>query len=82
MEDGATPSNAYDLLKPDAGITELRIDGYKVLPERSANIDYLSESDIESLDRVVKKYGKVVDWRKVSDATHDAAWQTAWTMSG
>ena len=78
MEQGATPSKSYDLLKE---VTEeyggdLRVDGNVVVALRDANLDYLSESDIECLDQTIAIYdGKP---QKMYRDAHDDAWEKAW----
>ena len=83
MEEGATPSGVYDLLK-DAAETpndEMKIEGNNIIPLREPNIDYLSESDIECLDLIIDIYGKVPNWRRAIDA-HDDAWRESWDKRG
>jgi uncharacterized phage-associated protein len=83
MEEGATPSGAYDLLK-DAAQTpnsEIRIEGNNIIPLREPNLDYLSESDVECLDQIINVYGKVPNWRRAIDA-HDDAWKKSWDKRG
>jgi uncharacterized phage-associated protein len=83
MKEGSTPSNVYDLLK-EASQTptdELRVDGNQVIALRDANLDYLSESDVECLDQIINVWGKVPNWsRRV--AAHDDAWKQAWDKRG
>lgn len=83
MDGGATPSNAYDLLKEIAQkpTSQLSVDGNNVIPLRDANLDYLSESDIECLDQVIAIYGKMPKWKRGEDA-HDVAWGKAWRGRG
>jgi len=67
MKQGPVPSGVYDMIKYVRGdgfiLTEIplgesfTIDGYNIIPLRKANIDLLSESDIECLDKAIKKYG-------------------------
>lgn len=83
MEEGATPSGAYDLLK-DAARTpnsEIRIEGNDIIPLREPNTDCLSESDVECLDRIINAYGEVPNWRRAIDA-HDDAWRESWGKRG
>ena len=83
MQKGATPSNAYDLLKEarDKPFAELEINGHQVIALRDANLDYLSESDKECLDQVISVWGNVPNWeRKIS--AHDSAWEEAWERRG
>jgi uncharacterized phage-associated protein len=83
MKEGATPSNAYDLLKEaaQAPINELQVEGNQVIALREAHLDYLSESDIECLDQIISVYGKVPNWSRAIDA-HDDAWKKAWDNRG
>ena len=78
MKEGATPSKAYDLLKEFAeGCTDdIRVDGNAVVALRDANLDYLSESDIECLDQTIAIYDK--NPQKMYDDAHDGAWGKAW----
>jgi uncharacterized phage-associated protein len=86
LEQGATPSNAYDLLKEvkeviESPSRELRIEGNKVIALRNPNLEYLSESDIECLNQIINLYGNVPNWIRRRDA-HDAAWERAWNKRG
>lgn len=83
MEEGATPSSAYDLLKEIAQepIDQLRVEGNDIIPLRDADLDYLSESDIECLDQIIAIYGKMPGWKRGVDA-HDFAWGKAWDGRG
>ncbi len=83
MEQGATPSNAYDLLKEASvdSINGLEIKGNQVVGLREANLDYLSESDIECLDQIVAVWGQVPNWAR-REAAHDDAWKQAWDKRG
>jgi hypothetical protein len=83
MEEGATPSGAYDILKDVAKTPngEIRIEGNNVIPLREPNLDYLSESDIECLDQIINVYGQVPNWRRAIDA-HDNAWKKSWDKRG
>ncbi len=83
MKEGATPSNAYDLLKQSAKspINGLKVEGNQVVGLRKAKLDYLSESDIECLDQIISKYGKVTNWSRRRQA-HDDAWKKAWDKRG
>lgn len=82
MKEGATPSKAYDLLKRIATepINELSVKGNDVVPSRDADLDYLSESDIECLDQTIAIYDKA--YRKMRRDAHDAAWEKAWNDRG
>ena len=82
MKEGATPSNAYDLLKNATGVSieGLRVIGNTVMALREPNLDYLSESDIECLDRIIGKYGDQP--KSGGKDAHDAAWEKSWNKRG
>lgn len=82
MKEGATPSKAYDLLKEIAeGCSDaISVDGNAVVALRDADLDYLSESDIECLDQTIAIYDK--DPRKMVRDAHDDAWEKAWESRG
>lgn len=83
MENGATPSNVYDLLKEISvkPSEELEIKGHQVIALRDANLDCLSKSDIECLDQIIAIWGNVPNWQKKL-AAHDNAWEKAWKQRG
>ena len=83
LEEGATPSNAYDLLKEaaQASVNGLKVEGNQVIAVRNPDLDNLSESDIECLDQIIDTYGGVPNWRRAEDA-HDEAWREAWNKRG
>jgi len=82
MKEGATPSNSYDLLKEIAekDTDDLCVEGNAVVALRDANLDYLSESDIECLDRTIAIYDN--NPRKMIRDAHDDAWEKAWESKG
>ena len=83
MEQGSTPSNAYDLMKEiiQTPASDLRIDGNQIIALRDAQTDYFSESDLECLDQIIDVWGKSPNWsRRV--AAHDQAWEQAWYERG
>jgi uncharacterized phage-associated protein len=82
MREGATPSRSYDLLKRIAQqrIEDLRVEGNAIIPLRDANLDYLSESDIECLDHTIATYDKSPV--KMRRHVHDEAWRKAWDSRG
>lgn len=84
MKEGGTPSNVYDLLKRlrREPTTELKVDGNLVIALRQADLDHLSESDIECLNQTIDKYGKPANWSDRKRACHDDAWQMAWNRRG
>jgi uncharacterized phage-associated protein len=83
MKEGPTPSNAYDLLKEASKkpLDELQVKGIQVIALRDADLEYLSESDIECLNQIVDVWGKVPNWSR-RDAAHDDAWKKAWEKRG
>ena len=83
MKEGATPSKAYDLLKGTSPLTRgaFEIRGHLAVALREANLEILSQSDIESLDQIIEIYEKLPNWRKREDA-HDAAWKFSWERRG
>jgi len=83
MEEGATPSGAYDLLKQAAKTTssEIKIEGNNIIALRNPNLDYLSESDIECLEQIINIYGRLPNWARAREA-HDDAWKKAWDNRG
>jgi len=82
MQEGATPSKSYDLLKEIAeeSTDDLCVEGNAVVALRDANLDYLSESDIECLDQTIAIYDK--NPRKMIRDAHDDAWEKAWESKG
>lgn len=78
MQQGATPSRSYDILKRIAkeSSDDLCVEGNAVAAQRDANLDYLSESDIECLDLTIATYDK--NPQKMYDDAHDDAWGKAW----
>lgn len=83
MKYGAVPSHLFDLVK-DAKLNggyDFRIEGYRVISDRDANVKWLSESDTECLDQIISIYGKVPSWKRIND-THDEAFHAAWNKRG
>jgi uncharacterized phage-associated protein len=87
MSHGAVPSGAYDLIKYARGdglcwssipIEEaFTVQGYNIVPHRRANLDLLSESDVECLDAAIAQYGHL-SFRKLRAICHnDAAYKAA-----
>jgi uncharacterized phage-associated protein len=69
MLHGPVPSGTYDLIKYargdgffllDVPIQEaFAVQGNDIIPCRKANLDFLSESDIECLDIAIEQYGRM-----------------------
>ena len=86
MEDGPVPSGVYDLIKYvrgdeftyDAKIVEahpetaLRVVENEVTPLRKPNLDFLSESDRECLDKAIEKYAGM-DGKQLWKLVHEEA---------
>ena len=82
MQEGATPSKSYDLLKQIAEVCtdDLCVEGNSVVALRDAKLDYLSESDIECLDQTIALYDK--NRQRMYRDAHDSAWEKAWEKRG
>lgn len=80
---GATPSNAYDLLKEaQLGlVSEVTVIGNDVKANRDADMRCLSDSDIECLDEIIGLWGHRSN-RARGEAAHDDAWAKAWDSRG
>ena len=86
MRHGPVPSGAYDLIKHARGdgfrwmnvpITEaFSIQGHTVVPRRKANLDLLSESDLECLDAAIAKYGHL-SFSRLKNLSHDKAYESS-----
>jgi uncharacterized phage-associated protein len=86
MNNGPVPSGVYDMVKSVRGdgfiSTEIpltdafAVDGYNILPLRGANLDLLSESEIECLDEAIKRYGHL-SFSTLKRLSHDKAYKAA-----
>lgn len=56
------------------------MEGNAIVALRDANLDYLSESDIECLDQTIAIYDN--NPRKMIRDAHDDAWEKAWESKG
>lgn len=83
MEQGATPSRAYNVLKLARAreINGLHVNGNKIETLRDADVSSLSKSDIECLDKIIDAYGNKPGWYRWKDA-HDDAWEKSWNARG
>ncbi|GGN44278.1 Panacea domain-containing protein [Deinococcus daejeonensis] len=45
-----------------------------IRPKAKADLDALSDSDLMCLDEAIAEYGPVVNFKHLSDLSHDAAW--------
>jgi len=86
MSHGPVPSGAYDLVKyargdgfcpVDLPVNEaFAVQGYTIIPHREANLDLLSESDLECLDAAIGRYGHL-PFSRLRKLSHDAAFKSA-----
>ncbi len=84
MPQGPVPSNVYDLMKEavDDGSNGFIVESqHHVKPLRQANLEKLSDSDIQCLEKMIKLYGDVPYWVK-RDVSHDEAYYAAWNARG
>jgi uncharacterized phage-associated protein len=83
LPEGATPSNAYDLLKEATrtSISGLKVKDNQVIALRESQFDQLSKSDLECLDKIIDIYGDKPNWYRAKD-THDDAYNKSWEKRG
>lgn len=82
MEQGSTPSKVYNLLKPEANLSDLRVEGNTVIPLRDADLDYFSKSDIKCLDKIIERDNGEISKKYRWGEAHDDAWNKAWNKRG
>jgi len=89
MKNGPVPSRTYELLKqardddftqfsktPLAQQAFIIQDQHLVKPTRLANVDLLSDSDLECLDQAIAQYGHL-SFHQLTQLSHDSAWHAA-----
>ena len=87
MKDGPVPSGTYDLIKDvrdpwrksafaDVAREAFEIVGNTVKPLRTPNLDFLSESDLESLDSSIHTVGNL-SYSSLRRMSHDDAYRSA-----
>jgi uncharacterized phage-associated protein len=86
MRLGPVPSTAYDIVKTtppgflcdslQAARGQFEVTGDRISPKQEADLDYLSESDLECLDAAIRDYGNL-SFEALRDASHDAAYEAA-----
>lgn len=87
MKHGPVPSGAYDILKHVRGDSlscsvphakeSFRVENDKlIIPFKDANLDLLSDSERESLDAAITKYG-TMSFGQLTELSHDKAWDSA-----
>ena len=86
MKDGPVPSKIDDIFKAVRGDSFFASDATEyaklfsvhdwwfIKPNKAADLDYLSQSDIEELDDSLAKYGSL-SWDEVRERSHDFAWR-------
>lgn len=86
MKDGPVPSNISDIFKAvrgdsffaSVGVEYAKLfsvhDWYFINPKTTADLAYLSQSDVEELDDSLNKYGSM-SWDEVRGKSHDFAWR-------
>lgn len=75
MDFGPVPSKIYDYIKQiDTENALFTTKGYTLIPKREANIEELSESDIDVLDSIIAKYGSK-SFRDKTELSHDKTWK-------
>lgn len=84
MQHGPVPSNTYDIMREARDTNEF---GFEVVYNhhlralRDANLDELSESDVQCLQVVIDAYGKFPTWQ-LRELSHDDAWKSTWLEAG
>lgn len=82
MRWGPVPTNTYDLMKYGTGQNApFKTEEYFVIPLRDADLDQLSESDIECLDAGLAQIGNA-SFSERHRKTADAAYRKAWEQRG
>jgi len=86
MRRGPVPSGAYDLVKyargdglywTDIPLNEaFSVQDHSIVLHRKANLDLLSESDVECLDTAIEKYG-YLPFGELKKLSHDNAFKSA-----
>lgn len=92
MEYGPVPSAIYDMMKVanKRATTSIDVDwdeiiqdsidvvnGRNVVSKRDCNMDLLSESEIECLQKIIDEYGQKT-FGQLTDITHDSAWNSSY----
>ncbi len=82
LQEGATPSKAYNIIKVARtdSLPEFKVINDDIIVSRDANLEWLSQSDIQCLDEVIAKYGANPVLRR--DLAHDEAWSKSWSKRG
>lgn len=85
MGDGPVPSNIFDIFKSvrGDGFFANQADQFRkdievqewclIKPKRNADLYFLSNSDIQELDKSLDTYGRLT-WTEIREKSHDYAW--------
>ena len=87
MKNGPVPSIIYDLFKGIRGdgfrekkyeifYSAFKVDGHYCVPLEIPDMDFLSKSNIDALDKSISEY-KDIDSIRLSELSHDIAWNNA-----
>lgn len=86
MKNGPVPSRVYDMFKvvrdgyDYISFPEIQgafcVKAYTVYPQRKADFEWLSESEIECLDQAISSYDQY-SFGQLTKISHDAAWKSA-----
>lgn len=76
MRNGTVPSHIYDIIKREASSAYIERSNNILSATREPNLDLLSESDQEALDKGVEKYADL-SFQEVYDTNHkESCWNT------
>jgi uncharacterized phage-associated protein len=76
MEYGPVPSTVYDVIKGNrCDLIPIHTKGTRLLPDRDADIEELSESDIICIRESIEQYGDK-DFGELTDVSHDETWHS------
>jgi uncharacterized phage-associated protein len=79
---GPVPSETLNIInEPSTEQYGFTVKGSSFIPLREPELDYFSESDIESMDQVLEIYAHSPFW-KIKHDSHDEAYEEAWESRG
>jgi len=79
---GPVPSQTLNIInEPSTEQYGFIVKGRSIIPLREPDLDYFSESDIESMDQVLEIYARAPFW-KIKHDSHDEAYKEAWESRG
>lgn len=83
---GPVPTELYNTIKGKRGILhssdqDFSVSDYYLLPKREAEMDYLSEYDVDVLDDCISKYGQM-SFAELESSSHTACWKKAREKAG